>query len=501
MASRIPPALAAALAVSCAHHAPPAAAPSRLPDKLPFTFTRPADGTPPTPDQVDAFTHKITGFFKQVDYFRWATWLAHGLDASYDPKMPDYALWWGQVEADKAGNVVTFKHTGTDDNLTIEMSKMFIGVASAYLATQDPLARQLVVGFSKGYSSFVMSMRWGDEAPGEYLWARTPFNHNHQYVTADGRNVAVDYAPVRNISFDWNAHTVPNNTNPFWGDIWVRNIRSQDDVPHILRIAPWLMRLVQDAPDADVRQAAQEALGYMQGFSADVVHHGYVMRSKEFGQVFIPQGDLVSYDYYDALLPNGECNAKISMALIGFADPLFNDCGNGIQQAFETVETASHYYNYAIVRYFHLSALANALVNGQADVAQQLLAGFAQRADEMKTDPMRTMVASWDADMASTILAGGATGLPLKASETQLIQQYFGGAVDLYSTWPYWDLWSASVPDGAYPYTPGSEGGDGTFYPSIQEMTYFFEYCQSPWRNPASVDPVDCGIILDPTRW
>ena len=70
------------------------------------------------------------------------------------------------------------------------------------------------------------------------------------YTTKDGRKVSVDYSGVRHVSIDWNAHTVPNETNPYWGSIWVRNTRSQDDVPHILRLVPWFRRLAHDASSA-----------------------------------------------------------------------------------------------------------------------------------------------------------------------------------------------------------------------------------------------------------
>ena len=418
------------------------------------------------------------------------------LDASYDPKMPDYALWWGQVHAIKAGDTVTFYHGDWDDNVTIEMSKLMVAVSAGYLATHDPDMHDLALGFAKGYSAFVKVMRWGDETPGEYLWARTPFNHDHSYVTKDGRKVSVDYSGVRHVSIDWNAHTVPNETNPYWGSIWVRNLRSQDDVPHILRTTPLIRRLSKEAPDADVRAAATEALAFMEGFANDTITHGYVMRSKEYGQIFIPAGDLASYDYYDALLPNGQCNAKISLSFISNGLPLGNSCGNGIQSQFEQVETSSHYYSYAIVRYFHISAILNALDNQQYDVAKSLIEGFGTRADAMATDPMRAGNGQWDPDMASTLLAAAAGGLPLTADEAKLIQTQFGSAADGYAAWPYWDLWSSSVPDGSYPYTP-----DNTNRVSIQEIPDFLEYCESPWRNPNSVDPVDCSEVLDPSRW
>jgi hypothetical protein len=472
---------------------------TRLPATLPFAFTRPAAGAPPTAAETAAFTKALTGFWREKDLFTWMKRLAHGLDASYDAKMPDYTLWWGQVQAVKAGDTVTFRHGDWDDNLTIEMSKLMNGVSAGYLATRDPAMRALVVGFAKGYSAFVRAMRWGGEAPDEFLWARSIFNHDHSY-SIDGRKVSVDYSPVRRRSIDWNAHTVPNQTNPSWGPIWVRNIRSKDDVPHILRVAPWLARLVEDAPDADVRAAAAEALSFLQGFAKDTVAHAYVMRSKEDGQVFVADGDLASYGAYDVILPNGECDAKLTLSLLAGKGTNGLDCGSGVAAQFEAVSAQAHYYNVHIARYFHLSALANALLLRQDGPAQALLAGLAQRADAMATDPMRPGVPTWDADRAAMLVASASTGLPLTGDEARLVQAQFTAAAGFYRAWPYWDLWSAAIPDGTYPYAPAHGGADGE-HPEIEELTAFLEYCRSPWRNPATVEMVDCAVVNDPSRW
>jgi hypothetical protein len=305
---------------------------------------------------------------------------------------------------------------------------------------------------------------------------------------------------VKHLSIDWNAHTVPNDTNPFWGAIWVRNIRSKDDLPHILRTAPWLQRLVQDAPDADVRDAAAGALATLRGFARDIVTHGYVLRSKEDGKVFIPKGDLVVLGAYDKVLPGGECDAKLGVALVAQGEALGNDCGNGISADYELIAAAGHYYNASMLRYFHLAALANALVARQDAVAQALLAGYAERVDAIATDPQRARVPEWDANRASLLVCAAATGLPLTGDEAAFVQAQYAAGADFYRAWPLWDLWSGAVADGTYPYVPGHAGADGE-HPEIEEMTDLLEYCGSPFRNAAGAAFVDCDVVREPARW
>jgi hypothetical protein len=260
-----------------------------LPDGLPFEFTRPAQGEPPAASETVAFTRKITGFWRDVDYFRWCTWHSHGLHATYDPTMLDYSLWWQDTVAIKSGDTVTFEHRGGADNLMIRTSKVLSNAIAGYLASGDPMMREIVLGYSKGVVALFDGLVYAEEDPvARYVTARSIFTHNHSYTTGDGRHVVVDYDPVKVERYDWNAHTVPNPDNPTYGDIWVRNMRSKDDLPHMWRVPPLLMYLIRDTDDAEVRAAAERALEYLTGIGKEIVDQGYLIRTKEAGEVFVP---------------------------------------------------------------------------------------------------------------------------------------------------------------------------------------------------------------------
>ena len=79
-------------------------------------FERPeraSSGTPPTEDEIADFTAKLTGFYKDVGYFDWLRRISHGLDASYDPEMFDYKLWWAGCR-DAPGRAIRWCCTTTD---------------------------------------------------------------------------------------------------------------------------------------------------------------------------------------------------------------------------------------------------------------------------------------------------------------------------------------------------------------------------------------------------
>ena len=35
----------------------------------------------------------------------------------------------------------------------------------------------------------------------------------------------------------------------------------------------------------------------------------------------------------------------------------------------------------------------------------------------------------------------------------------------------------------------------------IEDMAFIVQYCGAPWKNPNTVEFVDCDVVLDPTRW
>jgi len=477
------------------------------PDSLPFEFTRPDEGVPPTPAEITAFTKKLTGFWKDVEFFHWALWHSHGMDASNPDGMPDYKLYWQDTVAVKSGDVVTFLHTGWADNLMIRTGKVLNNAIAGYLMSGDETMGKLIEQYSKGIVCLIMGNMWDEQDPERYIMPRTIFTQDHSY-TEEGRQAYVDYSPVRHEAEDWNALTINNPNNPYWGDIWIRTMRSKDDICHIFRIVPMLMRVAEDGQDEDVREAAARALHYLQEFARDIVESGYYVRTKDkYGNQYVPLddygtvNDLASFVKYEFIAPNAECNAKLAAALIAYGNPLDINCGTGSGGLYEIVATKSHYFNYAIIRYFHISATTNALMNWQVDIAKELLKGLAQRADAMMDGEGNWEdYADWDADVASYLLAASTAGLPLTSREARHVMEQYSLAVDHYSTWPYWDLWDPSVPDGQYDYRPSRHGPLGTVVRPT-ELIYPLEYCYSPFKNPATKEFIDCDVVADPSRW
>ncbi len=81
------------------------------------------------------------------------------------------------------------------------------------------------------------------------------------------------------------------------------------------------------------------------------------------------------------------------------------------------------------------------------------------------------------------------------------MHQHWLKAVEELDAWTNWDLWSPDVPDGDYPRRGGIRPVISDDAVPVDCILYFLEYCNSPFRNPASAKFVDCDQVADISRW
>ncbi|MBI2375307.1 MAG: hypothetical protein HYV07_15030 [Deltaproteobacteria bacterium] len=493
----------AGLAMSCGDESPEPE--TGLLRALPFELERPSRGAPITDEERVEATQLVTSFLKASNYFGWVKDTSHGVHASTGKR--DYALWWHDVDAVKEGSRVTFRHSasGGAHNVYIPTSRVLAAAAVGYLATQDPEMAWVAEQYSKAITASIRGFVHDANDPNRYLMARNIVNRNHEYTLADGRQVAVDYEPWYSTYEDWNAQRLHYPENPDWGDIYVTNMRSKDDLPHIYAAAPWLLYLSEDAEDSAVREAAREAFDNLAGFARDIVDSGYLIRTKDAeGRPFVPTEDLASFVRYESLIPNAECAAKLGSALIGRAEPHGNQCGFNGGNDYDGIATSVHYYNYDIVQIFHVAAISLALARREIDAAKDLLTGMILRVERYRDPETKETGASstrWPSDVALLMLRAAAVGYPLTDDEARQVMTELAKAAEHYRGWPRWNLWDASVPDGVYDHGSGYRPSDESKFLSIDTMGLVFEYCGSPLRSPKGVAPVDCARVLDRSRW
>jgi len=471
-----------------------------LPDSLPFEIERKNEGEPLTDKEITDFTKKLMGFYKKVDFGKWVIRISHGVHESTG--YPDYMLWWHDVDPIKKGDVVVWHHgnRGGAHNTSIPTSKVLGQMIAGYLLTGDEDMRYIAEQYMKGLMAMMKGMVYDENDPYQFLMARNIVTFNHSFLIEGNKKKEVDYRDWYYGYDGWNCSRFEYKNNPFWGDIWVTNMRSKDDVPHIYRATAYVVYLEGMEKDEKLRKVATDAHYYMRGFTKDIVDSGYYIRTKDKdGKVFIPDQDLASFVTYEFMDPNAECNAKLTTTLIAYDEPKGLNCKKGGINIYEETAVKQHYYNFEIVSNFHLDSQLFSLIKRQDRFAKYLTLGLVERIDtymSMKDTDFKDEPA-FPGDMAAYLFKAASQGIPLKNSEARLIHNQYSKSIDDYLEWQYWDLWDSSIPDGQYPYQPSSLNGRV----NIEDMFYVFEYCFSPFKSANGARIVDCDIVRDKSKW
>ena len=471
--------------------------------------------------EIAAFTRKVLGFLQQVRYFDYVLYTTHGVDASTGKR--DWQFWYNE-RFRKEGDLVTFHHpVNLNDgghNLHIPMSRVLGDAIAAALVTGDATATRAATQLCKGMSASMLGMVYDADDPLPHLMARNVVPAwNQEFTTHDGRRKAVDTSGWWSEYTRWNCDRFEYADNPHWGAMWVTNLRSKDDVPHIFRLVPILRYAERDTTDAAMKEACGETLSMLTAFAKDIVDSDYRIRTKdENGEVYIAgytgdpetdsnQGDIATFTWWRDLIPNGECNARRGAELIGYSRAVAEDCGRGEPNEYDMLAFAGNAYNKRICRYFHLAHLANALASRDG-AAEALMDGLDQRMAQEEALPeaeMKYTPAVYRRDLALYLAQSHAFGYPLTWDEARMVQDHYARAVDRLASWPYWDPWAPSVPDGELgAYRPPSCEGEGdaqACWFSSEDLAQLFETCWSPLVNPAGARWVDCDIVRDPSRW
>jgi len=473
---------------------------SGLPMTLPFEIERTDEGEPLTQEEIDNFTKKLMNFYKTIEFGKWVIRISHGVHESTG--YPDYMFWWHDVDPIKKGNTVIWHHgpRGGAHNIMIPTSKVMGQMIAGYLLTGDEDMKYIADKYMKGLIATMKGMVYNRDDPLQFIMARNIITFNHSYTIEGNKKKEIDYKDWYNSYEGWNAHRFEYKENPFWGDIWVTNMRSKDDIPHIYRATAYIIMLEYLSKDEKILETAKEAHRYMAGFTKDIVDSGYYIRTKDKdGDVYIPAEDLASFVTYEFLDTNAECNAKLSSALIAYSDPLGLNCKKGGINAYEDIAVKQHYYNLEIVSNFHLDSALLCIIKRQDKFAKYLTSGIAERIDTymaMKETDFASEP-SFSADMAAYLFKASSQGIPLKNSEARLVHSEYNRAIENYLQWKYWDLWDEDIPDGQYEYEPRLKND----MLNMEDMFFVFEYCFSPYRAKNGASFVNCDIVKDPSKW
>ncbi|MBP7125133.1 hypothetical protein KBD49_02060 [Myxococcota bacterium] len=490
--------------------------PEGLPDGLPFAFTRTPDGDLIPEGETRDFTMRLLAFLDEIRYFDHVLYTTHGVDESSGH--PGWQFWYNE-RFRKDGDLVTFYHppnpTDGGHNLHIPMSRVLGDAVAAWLVTGDGITALAAERLCRGMTASMLGMVHDDRDPLPHLMSRNVVPaYAQEFRTHDGKRKAVDPSGWFSDYTRWNCERFQYADNPHYGPTWVTSQRSKDDVPHVFRLVPVLRYAADRAPPGSAREACAETLRMLEAFTKDIVDHDFHIRTKDAqGNPYEPGytgdaerdakwGDISTFTWWRDVIPEGECNARRASELIAYHRPLQENCGRGEPNLYDEISFVANGYNKRIARFFHVAHLANALVNRDMAGAALLLDGLDERfAVDLELGRTQTHYTKgrWDQDFALFRVQSEAFGMPLTWTEARDIQARFRRSIDELSSWPYWDPWAPSVPDGDLgSYRPPSCRGEGDAQEcwfGVEDLAQVFETCWSPFRNPSGAVWVDCDLV------
>lgn len=461
------------------------------PSSLPVSFTRPDVGTPLTQAELDAATDDLIALLKGTRYFDVVDERVHGWPESDPAKGYWYGTWWSGVSVIKSGGHVTYQHShdGADNN-GLRTAPLLEGACFAQLMWGKSLTASLVQRMARGYSSWELAMQRSTGDTAKPMLARAHYPAN---VTSSdgGRTILIDYAADRP-GVDGTSEYVHLPTNPTFGDIWIKNNRSKDDMGHVFRS----IAQVQDcaprlspAAKADLAQMKDLYATWSRQVEADSWGIATLDKSAQVTMAPVTQ-TLAHY----TLTGNIECPGVLMMRLLGDGNPGSFDCGNGIS-ALEQLSSGSLSNGVKqILRTHHEAAVNIAFLTGQNAPGLALLQGLASRVEAdlaLVTQPSPPAGMN-PSDVAALLVHSANAGVPLTSNEVRWLQARLHTARVAYLAAPAttYNVFDAATPDGTYPYEPG---GDGF---AFNDIGVLLGACTAPYRNPATRPLLDCTRLL-----
>jgi len=458
------------------------------------SFVRTPAGEPLSAEELAATTDRYLDLLRGTRWFAVIAERAHGWPRSDPEGRFWYGTWWSGVRVLKEDGAVRYVHPpdGSDNN-GLRTGPILSGVCYGHTlwGGQEPLLRTLV----RGFEAWALAMERESRPDTGVLLSRS-FYPPSVLSTDDGRSIYIDYDACRP-GEDWQGEGEPpsvfvhNPDNPWWGEIWVKNKRSKDDVGHMLLALSALPGCTAEAgPELAADVARAEAI-YME-WSRRVEDDGWrIATVDQDWQLFFPTQDLGFF----LVIGNIECTAPLALRLYGRGDAGALECGDGIGATDELWQLKDDFHE--IQRSFHAAAAAIAALRGHPEVREALLPGLAWRIERL-LDNRDAPNAPPDRDVAELIAVAASAGLPLTWREVRFLHERIAEAHAGFLTdalRPSYDVFAPATPDGEYVFTPEGGGLRWRYLPAALGT------CASPLRSPASAPALDCERLRANPPW
>ena len=459
-----------------------------VPESLPLDLAREDVGEPMSADALTAFTEEYVALLEDISYFRHLADRIHGVPETDPEGRYWYGTWWSGVSVERSGDRVIFRH-GADgaDNNGLRTPQVLESACFAYSLWERPEDEALIREILRGYISWAYAMESEGNAEAGLLLTRASYPESI-VAPERGMEVEIDYSLNRPGEDNGATIYVRVPDNPYWGDVWIKNKRSKDDVGHMFR-GLGSMQACADLLGEDASAELEEAYEIYFAFARRVQDDlDRIATYDEDLNVYFPNEDLAFY----IDLPGIECPHRLLMRLAGRGYTGDIECGSGVGPG-DRALTEIRNSNAQIMRSHHIAAVLHALLANRPDVAEPLLGGVIERIDWYVDAVVAGEVPDYvePRDFATLLIHGANAGVPLTSQEVRWLHEQVRVAAEAYRGMDpaVWDIFGADTPDGNYPYQVNAPG---IF---INDLGLLLGYCASPWINPNGQPLLDCATL------
>lgn len=457
----------------------------------PPLFERKQKGEPVSEEEMAEVTQLYIETLQGTRYFAATNDRIHGWPATDPEGRYWYGTWWSGVSVTKTNGEVTYLHgdQGADNN-GMRTGPILASVcfAQSLWGGQEELLRKLV----RGFNSWIMAMERESIPDQRVLMTRASYPQSVD-TEINSTPLHIDYSLNRpGVSLAEEKPPtiyVHNPDNPYWGDIWIKNKRSKDDIGHILQALAFLPTCA--TPDnAGITEDLAKAEELYKAWCGLVEDDEWrIATVDENWTMYWPQEDLAAF----IALGNAECKSMLAIRLYARGDEGELACGDGLSMIDEEWGIKNDFHQ--IQRSFHEAAIAVALMRNRPDLAEQLMVGLAWRLDKIfdaiEADP-ETYNGPHDQDLAELVINSAAVGLPLTWREIRFLHDRIREAHDAYlapERLPNYNLFDSSTPDGTYGF---DLDGPGIFWRLLGSP---LGVCASPYVHSKAHPVLDCQYV------
>jgi hypothetical protein len=425
-------------------------------------FTRPDKGVPVTEAERQKATEDIISILKNTQYFDFGSSRIHGWPENDPTKKFWWANFWTGVQVSKLNGKVTYTHQNNgSDNAGIHTAPWMEGACYAYLLTGEQQYAHLAQRTIRAFSGWILSSaRSKDDSPKILSRAFYPESFSSNEF---GRDLIVNYNASRpGINSEPSGYVhIPNN--PTFGDTWVKNNRSIDDIGQMAR-AMSQTQACRNVFNAEAKADLDQMNSLYSTWAKSVEDAHFIIPTFNFNaEIFSPKNAIGDFNVYKILGFDPNCTGKLALRMLYTNDPKNFNCGNGISKLEKIVSGFLKNDAVEILRSHHIAAIATAERNSLFDITNKLRIGLSKRMDidmELVKNPTKRPDLDIQ-DIAAFLVHSYNVGVPMNSDELHFVYERLHTAATELSSPAHFNtfhLFDSKVPDGNYSYDAPQAG-------------------------------------------